>query len=85
MAKHLKDFLDLSCDERKFYLRQSAIPVGGKHSNLAARVLVAFEQNTPVKESAEDLAKTLCHEHHALLKSPNIQQDPLEIKEWNKD
>eukprot|EP00794_Sanderia_malayensis_P016402 gene16402-18039_t len=51
MAKHLEDFLDLSCDELKFYLRQRAIPVGGKHSDLAARALVAFEQNTPVKES----------------------------------
>eukprot|EP00794_Sanderia_malayensis_P010437 gene10437-11531_t len=85
MANHLKDFLDLSCDEPKFYLRQRAIPVGGKHSELAAQSLVAFEQNTPVKESVEDLAKTLRNEHHVLLKSLDIEQDPLVMKEWNKD
>lgn len=74
MANHLEDFLELSCDELKFYLRQRTIPVSGNHSDLAARALVAFEQNVPVKNSAEDLAKVLQHEYKALLKSLDIQQ-----------
>ena len=84
-AKHLEDFLELSCGELKFFLQQRAIPVGGTHSDLAARALVAFEQNIPIKQSAEDLAKGLRNEHTMLLKSFDIQQDPLEIKEWNTD
>eukprot|EP00794_Sanderia_malayensis_P001117 gene1117-468_t len=86
MAKHLEDFLDLSCDELKFYLRQRAIPVGGKHSDLAAQALVAFEQNTPVKESAEDLAKTLCHEHQVACywnSSSKKEVEPQRVKDMN--
>eukprot|EP00795_Rhopilema_esculentum_P003892 gene3892-15201_t len=85
MTKHLEDFLELSCGELKFYLQQRAIPVGGKHSDLAAHALVAFEQKIPIKESAEDWAKALRHEYTILLKSFDIQQDPLEIKKWNTD
>jgi len=85
MAKHLEDFLDLSCDELKFFLRQRAIPVGGNHADLAARALVAFEQNIQVKQSAEDLARELENEYKALLKSLDIQQDPLEMKEWSRE
>ena len=84
-TKHLEDFLDLSCGELKFYLQQRAIPAGGTHSDLAARALVAFEQNIPIKQSADDLARALQNEHNILLKSFDIQQDPLEMKEWNTD
>ena len=84
-TKHLEDFLDLSYGELKFYLQQRAIPAGGTHSDLAAGALVAFEQNIPIKQSADDLARALRNEHNILLKSFDIQQDPLEMKEWNTD
>ena len=72
-AKHLQDFLELSCGELKFYLQQRAIPVGRRYSDLAARALVAFEKNIPIKESAEDLAKASRNEHTNLLKLFDIQ------------
>ena len=83
-TKHLEDFLELSCGELKFYLQQRAISIGGTHSDLAARALVAFEQNIPIRQSAEDLAKTLRQDYTMLLKSFDIQ-DPFEIKEWSSD
>ena len=75
-AKHSEDFLDLSCGKLNFFLQQRAIPVGGNHqSDLAARVLVAFEQKIPVKHS-EDCAMDLRHEHQfspvwSSLRDPN--------------
>ena len=84
-TKHLKDFLDLSCGELKFYLKKRAIPAGGTHSDLGAHTLVAFELNIPIKQSADDLTRTLQNKHNILLKLFYIQQDPLEMKEWNTD
>ena len=84
-TKHLEDFLDLSWCELRFYPPQRAIPAGGIHYDLAARTLVAFEQNIPIKQSADDLARALRNEHNILLIWFDIQQDPLEMKEWNTD
>ena len=81
---HLEEFLELSCGELKLYLQQRAISIGGTHSDLAARALVAFEQNISIRQSAEDLAKTLRHDYTMLLKSFDIQY-PLEIKDWSSD
>ena len=53
MAKHLKDFLDLTTGELRFYLQQRALTCHGNHADLAARALVAFEENLPIKETAE--------------------------------
>ena len=47
MAKHSEDYLDLSSGEPRFYLKQR------NHADLAARALVAFEQNLPIKKTAE--------------------------------
>ena len=58
MAKHLEDFLDLTTGELRFYLQQRALTCHGNHADLAARVLVAFEQNLPIKETAETLLFT---------------------------
>ena len=63
MVKHIKDFLDLSFGNLNFFLQQRAIPVGGNHPfDLAARALVALEEDIPIKHS-EDCAKDLRHEH----------------------
>eukprot|EP00795_Rhopilema_esculentum_P010136 gene10136-18800_t len=78
-AKHLKDFIDLSAEELKFYLQQSALQIGGTHSDLAALALVAFEQQVPEKESAEHIAKTLQTDHQKLLQQYGMQQDPFEM------
>ena len=44
----LKDFVELSLDELKFFLQQRGQPYSGTHGTLAARALVAHEQNLPV-------------------------------------
>ena len=49
-AKHLEDFLDLTTGELRFYLQQRALTCHGNHADLAARALVAFEQNLPIKK-----------------------------------
>ena len=49
MAKHFEDFLDLSTGALRFYLQQRALKCHGNHADLAARALVAFEQNLPIK------------------------------------
>ena len=52
---------------------------------MAARALVAFEQQIEVKETAEDLAKTLQNEHKKLLAKYGIEKDPLEMTDWSED
>ena len=48
-AKHIEDFLDLSCGKLNFFLQQRAILVGGNHqSDLAARALVALNKTSPL-------------------------------------
>ena len=61
-------------------LQQRAIPVGGNHSDLAARALVAFEQNIPVTQS-EDFARDLRHEysHPALLINSSTNSTATEV------
>lgn len=85
MAKHLEDFMDLSAGELKFFLQQRALPCTGTHSDLAARCLVAFEQKIPTKESAEQYAQSLKTQHEATLQKYSIQQDPIEIVDWEED
>ena len=63
VAKHFEDFLDLSTGELRFYLRQRTLTCHGNHADLAACALVAFEQNLPIKETAETLLFTLQREY----------------------
>lgn len=81
MATHLEDFLELSCGELQFYLKQRGLPSGGTHSDLAARALVAFEHKTPIRDSAESQAKSLQNEHVELLRTYGIK-DPLSMFDW---
>ena len=81
MAKPLEDFLDLSTGELRFYLQQRALTCHGNHADLAARALVAFEQNLPIKETAETLF-TLQREYSDILKCCGVTEDPLEMEGW---
>ena len=63
MAKHSEDFRDLFTGELRFYFKQR------NRADLAARALVTFEQNLPIKKTAE----TLCC---------GVIEDPLELEGW---
>ena len=54
MAKHSEDYLDLSTGELRVYLKQR------NHTDLATRALVAFEQNLPIKKTADTRLTVLC-------------------------
>ena len=41
---------------------------------------MAFEQQIPVKKTAEDFAETLKNEHKRLLAKYEIEKDPLEMR-----
>ena len=82
LAKHLEDFLDLSTGELRFYLQQRALTCHGNNADLAARALVAFEQNLPVKETAETLLSTLQREYSDILKCCGVTEDSLEMEGW---
>lgn len=84
-AKHLEDFLELSHGELKFHLQQRALPSSGTHSALAARALVTFEPQLPVKQSAGDLSKGLRHQHEELLKKYDLPKDPLDMNDWEEE
>lgn len=84
-AKRLEDFLELSHGELKFHLQQRSLPSSGTHSNLAARALVTFEQQLPVKQSAGDLSKGLRHQHEKLLKKYDLPKDPLDMNDWEEE
>ena len=82
MAKHLKDFLDLSIRELRVYLQKRALTCHGNHADLAAHAFVAFKQNLPIKETAETLLFTLQREYSDILKCFGVTEDPLEMKGW---
>lgn len=84
-AKRLEDFLELSHGELKFHLQQRSLPSSGTHSNLAARALVTFEQQLPVKQSAGDLSKGLRHQHEELLKKYDLPKDALDMNDWEEE
>lgn len=79
-TKHLKDFLDLSTGELKFYLFHT-------HSDLAARALVAIEQDRPIKPATENLASSLKSDNENTLKDGGLTVDPLQLNagEWEDD
>ena len=61
------------------------MPSSETHSDLAARALAAFEQQTLVKQSAEDLSKSLKDQYGELLKQYNLPKDPLDINDWEEE
>jgi len=82
MAKHWEDFLDLSTGELRFYLQQRALTCHGNHVDLVARALVAFEQNPPIRETAETVLYVLQREYRDILKCCGVIEDPLEMEGW---
>ena len=63
--------------ELKFYLQQRALSTSGTHSDLAARALVAFEQDMPIKVTAENLASSLKSDYENTLRNGGLIIDPL--------
>jgi len=85
VAKHWEDFLDLSSRELMFYLQQRALTCHGNHADLGARALVAFEQNPPIRETAETVLCVLQKEHSDILKCCGVIEDPLEMEGWENN
>ena len=85
VAKHWEDFLDLSTGELRFYLQQRALKCHGNHADLAARALVASEQNPPIRETAETVLCVLQKEYSDLLKCFGVKEDPLEMEGWENN
>ena len=80
---HYDDFLGLSLDELKFYLRQRGHIVSGSKKDLAARALICFESGETPKDFVL-LEKEAKQEYEALLQSFSMT-DPLKEKSWIDD
>ena len=78
------DFLELSVDELKFYLRQRGHTVTGSKRDLAARALVSFEnKEKPLRD--DNLHEIVKKEYNSILQSNNLA-DPLEVTSgWEND
>ena len=85
--KSLCDFIEMSAGEFKYFLQQRGLPVSGGHGNLAARALIAFEQNLPILSPAENVIDKMEKQNKVLLSENNISFDHVEcssddIKMW---
>lgn len=76
----LKDFVELSLDELKFFLQQRGQPYSGTHGTLAARALVAHEQNLPLILTKENIVTSLKQNYTNLLSTHNLP-DPGIMKD----
>ena len=81
-AKSLVDFLDMTNGELSFYLKQRGLPYSGNHGSLAARCLVAYEQNLEVKPFTKELMENLELSYKSLLINHKIE-DPLTTTSYN--
>lgn len=86
ISMSFSDFLEWTNCQLKHYLMVRGKSTTGNKRDLAARALVAFENNEPIVQSAEDLAKGLEREYQALLGKFNIP-DPEQIPQnlWTSD
>ena len=73
----LEEFLELSTGELKFYLQQRGLSSLGNRGNLAARALIAHEQNIEIVGTAESISSTLQKDYSNLLQSHEICFDPI--------
>eukprot|EP00112_Aurelia_sp_Birch-Aquarium-sp1_P003432 Seg1383.9 transcript_id=Seg1383.9/GoldUCD/mRNA.D3Y31 product="hypothetical protein" protein_id=Seg1383.9/GoldUCD/D3Y31 len=80
---HYDDFLGLSLEELKFYLRQRGHIVSGSKKDLAARALICFESGDNPKNVGL-LEKEAKEEYDALLQSFSLK-DPLKETNWIDD
>ena len=66
--ENLERFLETSSGELNYFLQQRGLPVGGTHSSLPTRALIAFEQKKSIITTAENLVKKLSEDYVNLLK-----------------
>ena len=76
--ENLERFLEMSSGELNYFLQQRGLPVGGTHSSLPARALIAFEQKKSIITTAENLVKKLSEDYANLLKERCLCFDPNE-------
>ncbi len=80
------DFLEWSADELKYYLAMRGLSREGSKLDLAARVLVAYEQKHPIRQDVQELEIELKQTYAKLLTDFKIP-DPKQIdsKDWVDD
>ena len=80
------DFLELSCDELKFFLMLRGYPVSGNKLDLAARAFRASELKEPVNKNIQELEAELKRGYAKVLKDYGIS-DPkgIDLKNWRND
>ena len=69
------DFLELTVAELKYYLAERGLSQDGTKLDLAARALVAYEKNEPIRKDIQSLQAELKATYENLL-SENKIQDP---------
>lgn len=77
------DFLELSTEELKFFLRQRGQNVSGNKRDLAARALVSFEKGESPKNS-DQFEKQIRADYDKILQLHKIR-DPLLETNWSDD
>ena len=82
--KHHSDFLEMSRGELEYFLKVRGLRITGKNIDLAVRALVAYENQTPVKETELKVKESLRLEYQNLLKSYNIS-DPFQMDGMKDD
>lgn len=80
------DFLELTVAELKYYLAQRGLAQDGTKLDLAARALVAYEKNEPIRKDIKSLEDELKDTYKKLLRVNNIQ-DPnlISNEDWVDD
>lgn len=85
----LEDFLEFSNGELQYYLQQRGLSSSGNHGYLAARALIAHEQNIEIVATAKQISDILKIDYSKILKTYNINFDPLtadgfddDVKNW---
>ena len=72
------DFLELTVGELKYYLAQRGLSQDGTKLDLAARALIIYEKNQPIKKDIKSLQNELKDAYTKLLRDNDIQ-DPNSI------
>ena len=66
-VKSIEDFMELSSGELKYFLQQRGLPSSsGTHGSLAARALIAYEQNVSIVVTADHIAAVLKDDYRAI-------------------
>ncbi len=73
----------MKVDELKNFLRLRGLKVSGKKEELAARVFVAYENNLPIKKTAEEVETEIASEYQQklLIEDGVLIPDPLTVQD----